>query len=305
MDHGSPRARILPVALMLGGLAGLVVLRYETGLLEDKAWQSAHISLGWAWCLGLLVVFHGREVIRRVRTRTWLLLALATACHLVFWHLGRTDTYERWFGPPTRGGLASVGSFAFFAGSAFGYRLLVPLAVIGLVLRMRPGELGLRASANPRPPAVKPLWPVCLALFLGVLPFVIGASETPAFKAKYPLGDEIVGRGGLIAVDAFLVYQVLYLLIFVSGEGLWRGVVAFGCERDLGIYGLVMMLFPYVTSHYGKPLPETLGAIAAGLVLGWLALKHRSVWLGVALHYGVALSMDLLAIRANGYRFVG
>ena len=53
--------------------------------------------------------------------------------------------------------------------------------------------------------------------------------------------------------------------------------------------------------HFGKPLPETLGALAAGLTLGFLALKHRSVWYGVAVHYGVALSMDLLAVRGNGF----
>ncbi len=55
---------------------------------------------------------------------------------------------------------------------------------------------------------------------------------------------------------------------------------------------------------YGKPYPETMGAIAAGTTLGWLALKHRSVWLGVAVHFGVALSMDILAIRARGIEVV-
>jgi hypothetical protein len=46
-----------------------------------------------------------------------------------------------------------------------------------------------------------------------------------------------------------------------------------------------------------------LGAIAAGSALGWLALQHRSVWLGVALHYGVALTMDLSALYKGGLWF--
>lgn len=70
----------------------------------------------------------------------------------------------------------------------------------------------------------------------------------------------------------------------------------------MGPHALLFALVPYVCGHFGKPLAEALGAIAAGSVLGWLALKHRSVWLGVALHYGVALTMDVLAIARAGLR---
>jgi membrane protease YdiL (CAAX protease family) len=64
------------------------------------------------------------------------------------------------------------------------------------------------------------------------------------------------------------------------------------------------MIIPYVTAHFGKPLPETLGAIVTGLVLGTLALRHRSFWLGVAAHYGVALTMDLSAMVRQGIKLV-
>jgi membrane protease YdiL (CAAX protease family) len=56
------------------------------------------------------------------------------------------------------------------------------------------------------------------------------------------------------------------------------------------------MIVPYCMIHYGKPLPETLGAIVAGLVLGTLALRTRSIWGGVLIHIGVALTMDMLAL---------
>jgi membrane protease YdiL (CAAX protease family) len=48
--------------------------------------------------------------------------------------------------------------------------------------------------------------------------------------------------------------------------------------------------------HFGKPLPEVLGAVVAGLVLGAMALRTRSIWGGVAVHLGVAWTMDLLAL---------
>ena len=35
------------------------------------------------------------------------------------------------------------------------------------------------------------------------------------------------------------------------------------------------MIVPYCMIHYGKPLPETLGAIGAGLILGTLAMRTQ------------------------------
>ena len=108
-------------------------------------------------------------------------------------------------------------------------------------------------------------------------------------------------QGGVVQLEHLLVHEAFYLLIFVSGEAFWRGFLTFSLERDFGLYALALMIVPYVTAHFGKPLPETLGAIVAGGLLGWLALKHRSIWLGVAVHFAVALTMDLLAIHYNGF----
>jgi membrane protease YdiL (CAAX protease family) len=56
------------------------------------------------------------------------------------------------------------------------------------------------------------------------------------------------------------------------------------------------MVVPYCMIHYGKPMPETLFAIVAGLVLGTLALRTKSIWLGVLIHISVALTMDILSL---------
>jgi membrane protease YdiL (CAAX protease family) len=60
------------------------------------------------------------------------------------------------------------------------------------------------------------------------------------------------------------------------------------------------MTVPYCMIHFGKPLPETLGAIFAGLFLGTVSLWTRSIWLGTALHISVAVSMDLAALYYKG-----
>jgi len=52
--------------------------------------------------------------------------------------------------------------------------------------------------------------------------------------------------------------------------------------------------------HFGKPFPETMAAIIAGIVLGTLSLKSRTIWMGVLIHYSVALTMDLSAVWQKG-----
>ena len=49
-------------------------------------------------------------------------------------------------------------------------------------------------------------------------------------------------------------------------------------------------------SHYGKPYLEAHGAIVAGVVLGSLAMKTRSIYAGFLVHITVAWGMDLLSL---------
>jgi len=61
------------------------------------------------------------------------------------------------------------------------------------------------------------------------------------------------------------------------------------------------MSIPYCMIHFGKPFPETMAAIIAGIVLGTLSLKSRTIWMGVMIHYSVALTMDISALWQKGY----
>jgi membrane protease YdiL (CAAX protease family) len=53
--------------------------------------------------------------------------------------------------------------------------------------------------------------------------------------------------------------------------------------------------------HFGKPLPETIGAIIAGLVLGTMAIRSKSIIPGVCVHFCIALGMDILSLWHQGY----
>lgn len=306
MTDDSPRARPLAVAIMLALLAGQVWVRYTHHILWDKEYQGLHILIGLCMFLAVIVAFHGPGVLRRVRGRTWVVLFGGAALFTAFWHLGRIDSYRRWVQPfvDSTDTYAPIYGFMYFSVCAFIFRTILPFGFAKLAWGQGPGALGLYAPGNPHPPAVRRIWPLYVVLFLAVFPFVFYVSGLPAFLAKYPMCRAMIGADGQIELSHFLVYELFYLLVFVSGEGFWRGFLIFGMEKDLGLYALPLMIVPYVTAHYGKPYPETMGAIVAGFILGWLALKHRSVWLGVALHYAVAISMDLLAVHGNGFTIV-
>jgi membrane protease YdiL (CAAX protease family) len=305
------RPRLPVFALIVALLALQVVARYRWGFLAEKDWQWAHILIGWGAIAAVLFVFHGRSA-RAVLTRR-VLVVLATTLFglLVFWYAGRSDSFRRFFPDfmADPGSILAIAPFIYFALNGFFWRLFVPFTAARFGLGLSPAALGLPLLPSQRQPSGLPraahraLPVIYLGLFLGVLPFVAMVADSPAFLAKYPLSRDMVTADGSIPLLHFITFEAFYFLIFLSGESFWRGFISFGLEKDLGLYGLLVMLVPYVTSHFGKPFSETLGAIAAGLVLGFLALKHRSVWLGVALHYGVALSMDLFAISHHGYTF--
>ena len=93
-----------------------------------------------------------------------------------------------------------------------------------------------------------------------------------------------------------LLWEAIYLPTFFAVEFLFRGALIFPFAKRMGVYSILVPIIPYCMIHFGKPIQETLGAIVAALALGGLALFTRTIWLGVAIHVSVALTMDLLAL---------
>jgi membrane protease YdiL (CAAX protease family) len=137
----------------------------------------------------------------------------------------------------------------------------------------------------------KHLW-IYVVLFLCVLPAVLYASTTPAFRHTYPF-YRLANRS---TFDLW-TWEGMYAAQFMALEFFFRGFLLQGLRRVMGANAVFVMIVPYCMIHYGKPLPETLGAIGAGLILGTLAIRTKSIWGGVLIHIGVAVTMDVLALR--------
>ena len=164
-------------------------------------------------------------------------------------------------------------------------RVLAPVAVIVFVLRQSPRDWGF--SMRGQWSHIRPY----LVFLAGMLPVLYLASALPAFQAKYPLYAFAVDGGW-----HFWGWQIFYGLQFLGVEAFFRGFMLFGLQPKLGRYAIAVMVIPYTMIHFGKPAPETFAAIIAGFALGHLALKSRSFLWGWMLHWGVAITMDLLVI---------
>ncbi|QQR90678.1 MAG: CPBP family intramembrane metalloprotease [Myxococcales bacterium] len=69
----------------------------------------------------------------------------------------------------------------------------------------------------------------------------------------------------------------------------------------MGSHAIFAMVVPYCMIHFSKPFPEVCAAIIAGIVLGTLALRTKSIGLGFLLHAVVAVGMDLASLRVSDY----
>jgi uncharacterized protein len=128
-------------------------------------------------------------------------------------------------------------------------------------------------------------------LYVIMLPLLVIASRQPAFRATYPyLG---VARNG---PTAFLLAQAAVLFFMFGWEFIMRGCLLFPFFKKLGGIAIAIQMIPFALMHLGKPELEAYGSIIAGLALGIVALRAKSFYPCVVLHFAVAATLDLLSV---------
>jgi membrane protease YdiL (CAAX protease family) len=171
--------------------------------------------------------------------------------------------------------------------------LIGSVALPAIVMACRPGNrlrdcnLSFRGFAQH-------FW-IYVLLFVLVSPVIWLVSLTPEFYNYYPM----YAQAGRSWAD-LLMWEGMYAGQFVAVEFFFRGFLVGGLSRYIGVLAVPVSVMPYMMIHFSKPWPEAAAAIFAGLILGWLAWKLKSIWGGVCLHCAVAVSMDLLALSHKG-----
>ncbi|TND06532.1 MAG: Abortive infection protein [Bacteroidetes bacterium] len=202
---------------------------------------------------------------------------------------GAASALTGWVNDPHN---SRINRLAFWVGILNFFYFVIPWIVIRFVFRERVSDYGVKIKG-----AFKDYWLYALMLLI-MLPLVWFFSGTHSFQLRYPFYDIVKGES---LWPEFWVWEALYFSQFFTLEFFFRGFMTIGLRRRFGYYSVLVMMIPYCMIHFGKPMPETIGAIIAGLVLGTLSLKSRSIMLGVLIHYSIAITMDLFALWREGF----
>lgn len=132
------------------------------------------------------------------------------------------------------------------------------------------------------------IYGVCLAV---VVPSMLLVAKQPDFGTYYPFY-----KNSSRSWFDLMAWEAMYFAQFFALELFFRGIWLGAMRKSIGSGAIFAMSVPYAMIHYGKPYLEAQGAIIAGIVLGSLSMKTRSIYLGFLVHITVALSMDLLAL---------
>jgi membrane protease YdiL (CAAX protease family) len=201
-------------------------------------------------------------------------------------YIGDRATFARWFPSTMSGRYGELYSYAWWSGWRMTGYVIIPSIAILLMPNQRWRDYHVSSKGF-----FSHLW-IYLVLFALILAPVIMASKTPSFRHTYPFY-----RWANRSSTDLWIWEGLYGVQFLALEFFFRGFMLQGLRRALGANAIFIMIVPYCMIHYGKPLPETLGAIGAGILLGTMAMRTRSIWGGVLIHLGVAVTMDVMALQ--------
>lgn len=224
------------------------------------------------------------------RTPTIVVLLTAAAALTFIKYAATADVFRRVTGlEVATGDDAQLAALLWWAGvSIVGY-VAFPLVAMKAFGLGRPRDIGVtwRGMAGRLPAYLAVLVPTMVVIAL--------AARTPAFQAVYPFY-----RPFELTAGKLLLYEAAYGAQFVALEFFFRGFLVHIPKRRFGALAVLVMMVPYCMIHFRKPLPETIGAIFGGTVLGFASLRSGSIAGGILLHLGVAWGMDLLSLWMRG-----
>jgi len=249
-----------------------------------------------------------RETGNKASVRPFIILFIVCCSLILIEYIGKSPGHyllqqiARWFGLDNFAGFLEnhlehspnyrLYNLAYWASIIFICYFIIPVIVIKIGFREKLRDYGLQWGSF-----LKDSW--IYLVMLGIMfPLVYFASKTHSFQARYPFYSPIEGEE---LWPNFWIWQMIYLCQFFALEFFFRGFIVHGLKKYVGVYSIVIMTVPYCMIHFGKPMSETFAAIFAGLALGMMSLKSRSIALGVFLHYSVAITMDFAALYMEGF----
>jgi membrane protease YdiL (CAAX protease family) len=189
---------------------------------------------------------------------------------------------------------AEFRQLTWWVGITLLFFVAVPVLTIRWGFGERVGDYGIKLHG-----AFADFWVYGVMLAIA-WPFIFLFSAEASFLATYPFLHLEKGES---LWPYFWCWEVLYFFQFLGVEFFFRGFLLHGLRQRFGAYAIVIMMVPYCMLHFRKPMPECLASIIGALVLGFMSLRTRSIWMGTAIHITIAGLMDGMALWRQGFLF--
>ena len=226
--------------------------------------------------------------IQTLREGDWkvkILLLSVPVILLVYIYHGMDRAFGRYFSHLSNYYYFDIYRYAYHFLATFILLFLSPLIIVKLVFKEKLKDYGL--SLGDKKYGFRF---TVIAIPLIVTPIIFLGSRMPEIRAVYPLSKLVQDN-----VSVFLVYEFSYILLYYVGwEFFFRGYMLFGLREKFGdTYAILLQLIPYCLLHFNKPESEFVGSIVLGIVLGYLALRTRSILYPFIIHSYIGFFTDL------------
>ncbi len=180
--------------------------------------------------------------------------------------------------------------------------VIIPCLIIKLRFKERLSDYGLGWSKD----KIKLGMVALIVLLIVSLPLFYFGTFDKEQQAEYPLFGDAIAKGDW---GQFIVYELVYFLFFIVIEFIFRGYLLFGLYgiKDIqaakgikgikgplvfGVYAILIQMLAYTMWHIAKPTPEYLGALVWGVVVAAIAIRIRSIWPIIIVHWLLNVFMD-------------
>lgn len=267
-EHGVRAAAVM--LTLAGATLACVWVAYE--VLPVEQWRRESLPVGLmifalpALAGTALAIARARSAGTRLTGTQWLYLALLWVTPALLLYVSQRRPFE-----------SALANLMWWAASSIAIYSLVPVAYARIAGQSIRGY-GLSARfVRSEATLIILIAPVALTL-------VWLASADQRFLDTYPFYD---GAGW-----SLVLFEAAYGATFIVLEFFFRGFLVFAGQPVLGAHAVPVMAFAYCLLHLGKPMPEAVSSLIGGLVLGYLALRLRSILAGVVAHLTIAWGMD-------------
>lgn len=180
--------------------------------------------------------------------------------------------------------------------------VVIPCLIIKFRFKERLADYGLGWSKD----KIKLGMVALLVLLILCIPLFYFGTFDKEQQAEYPLFGDAIAKGDW---SQFIVYELVYFLFFIVIEFIFRGYLLFGLYgiKDIqaakgvkgikgplvfGVYAILIQMLAYTMWHIAKPTPEYLGALVWGVVVAAIAIRIRSIWPIIIVHWILNVFMD-------------